>query len=200
MEGRKNIGYLKTEKVIFYSKYLNQRDKKTKMKLFKYLKQYGLKKGIQVFAKECKKWYKDNKLLLWVIIFIILSGIVPIFPSSSTETFRLDVPYTEEDHNILEYGIEIREECNNFYVWDDIEKIKIRDEYTIYQNNNKHPSPKAITQKFQKYTIGIFAIKACDECIQDDSLSVLDQKSCLMNQSSVFGYFEECSKRIAKRI
>ena len=165
------------------------------MKLFQQLKKHGVKKGLQVF---CKEWYNENKILLFIVLTIILLGILPIFPSSSTETIRLDVPYTEEDHNFLKYGIDIREECNTFYAWDDIQKVRIIDSYTIYQNNYNSGGqslPKAIIKEFQNYNIGIFAIKSCDDCIDDNSLSVLDQKSCLMNRSSVFGYFEKCQKR-----
>ena len=162
------------------------------MKLIQYFKEHGLKKGLQLYYKD---WYKDNKILLWIVIAIILLGVLPIFPSSSTETFKLDVPYTEEDYNRLKYYIETREECNNFYVWDDIEKVEIVYEYTLYQNNPSSREPsflKSITQEFNNYNIGIFAIKTCDDCIDEKSLSILDEKTCLMNQSSVFGYFEKC--------
>ena len=137
------------------------------MKLFQHLKKYGVKKGLQVF---CRGWYNENKILLLIVLIIILLGILPIFPSSSTKTLRLDVPYTEDDHHFLNYGINIRDECNTFYLWNDIEKVRIIDSYTIYQNSYNSGGqylPKAITKEFQNYNIGIFAIKSCDACIDD---------------------------------
>lgn len=148
-----------------------------------------------------KEYYKTNKSLLWIVLFIILIGSLPIFPTSSTEKVILKVPYTEEKYNQLEYHIEIKENCNSFYMWDDIEQIDLINKYTIQKNNqgtNNERLEKTIMHNFRDYNIGIFAIKTCDDCIDENSLSILDEKTCLMNKTSIFGYFENCSVEISR--
>ena len=161
------------------------------MELPQLLKKHGIKRGMQAFVK---KWYKNNKILLWIVIIITLLSVLPIFPSSSSETFRLDVPYVEGEYHSLDYGIGIMEDCDYFSPGSNV-GIKITNKNSYPYGNNKPNSPRVITQKFKGYNISIFAMKVCGDCVNDSSLSILDQRSCLMNRSSIFGYFEQCKKR-----
>ena len=140
-----------------------------------------------------KNWYQNNKKLFWVVLAIIILGIVPIFPLSSTEQVRLDVPYHEgERGRFNEQGIEIRNNCDGLDFWIDLSEldtIPIREVQSVYSGFG---DPKKVTPTFGDYNISIFAIKTCDECIDEKTLSVTETKECLMDYSSVFGYFEKC--------
>jgi hypothetical protein len=158
------------------------------MRVWTLIKKHGMKTGLHKFWKE---WYSNNKILFWIVLAIIITGILPIVPSSSTETTLLPVPYQEDNNRFPKHAIEIHPNCDAFNPWDDIPSISLNDK-EFYGQYSYNTDVKPITLNYSDYTIAYYAISACGDCIPDDSLSVLDEKSCEMNNSNIFGYFEQC--------
>ena len=137
-----------------------------------------------------KDYYNRNKILIWIIILVIITGILPIFPTISTEFKHMEIPYIEDQYNNLKYGIEIRNECGLFYFWDELNRLDLRNMEVHYYPQSKKLN--VLEHKFRDYKIAIFGIKACTSCIDDNSISLLSPKTCQMNSTSIFGFFEKC--------
>ncbi|MDO8642447.1 MAG: hypothetical protein Q7R76_02540 [Candidatus Woesearchaeota archaeon] len=157
------------------------------MNLIQNIKQTGLKKASLTFLTN---WWTKNKLTLIIVGIIILSGVLPIFPSSSTKTITLTVP-VEDQGAYSSPGIEVFSECNtlslrNFYDFESVTTSSTNDLSYIRL-------PKTVSYRYNEYNISLFALKACADCIKDDMLRPSEPKECLMNKSSVFGYFQICT-------
>ncbi len=160
------------------------------MGIIEKIKENGLKRGSEIFVKE---WWKKNKFFFWVVIGFILLTSLPIFPLSETEVGHLEVPIVE-DAGYPAYGIEVSSQCGYLkHVFNEKESIPLSKPSVsnIYDVND----PPVLKYHFRDYDISIYAIKSCETCINDSDVMLLESKTCIMNGSSVFGYFEKCVER-----
>lgn len=138
-------------------------------------------------------WFKKNKWLAIIAVVIILLGILPVYPSFTTETIKLDVPTVPTSWGSSTKKILTTEQCNylDFYpLSHDLKRIPLTKPDNSYSADTKEP--ETISYEFDGYIIHIFAVKSCNECANYNSLRLLEEKTCLMNNASVLGFFEKC--------
>jgi hypothetical protein len=141
-------------------------------------------------------WLRKKLKLLIIMVLLLVVLSLPIYPGTSVETLPLDIPYIEGQNNRPpDHAINIwtYDPCSYLILPDDLERITIADYQTVYQTTSFLPTkPKAVYQAFGGFDIGIYGISGCTECLDLDSLSIGDSRKCLMNRTSVLGFFERC--------
>ena len=159
---------------------------------------------LKALLKDKVKSYRENhpfrfKFLL-AAIFILVVSTIPIWPQNTTHSVTLEVPNNDDRYGNIDQGIPIRQACGSFVTGEDFrlsldEKNPYPDEEPFYSDDYLYEAKYIpLNYSFEGSTIGIFAIRSCQECLPENSdISVSDTVSCKMNDSSVYGYFESCS-------
>lgn len=171
-----------------------RRFKNNKINIFK----RGFKIETSEFIKNIKKGtkeyfiniYNKNKIFFWIILIIILLGILPIFPSSEKKIEKLSIPHPESN-----YKIPIYEGCYFFNSMNQNDISIILNIDTPYYNNymgEKREEKIIKSPLFKGWYINIIGMNSCNDCVKDETLNIQQSKTCIMNNTEIWGYLEKC--------
>lgn len=144
-------------------------------------------KYAEPFFKELKTAFKDNKkkISFILIVFLLIFLVIPTHDSIDHEIFQMNIPHKLYENNMgLNYKIQIKDKCYNdkFNGISDISDL-------VFKRDPSNKIDRIISFPYENYEVVIYAIEKCD-CINDNEVSLNQQQSCLLNNSRVFGYFE----------